>query len=55
MLPGLLNKKKLFFFFFLLSLFAPLNGIQQLEDISADTRLSGFLPAFLCPTGTISV
>jgi len=55
MLPVLLNKKKLFFFFFLLSLFAPLNGIQQLEDISADTRLSGFLPAFLCPTGTISV
>ena len=40
------------FSFFLLSLFAPLNGIQQLEDIS-DTHLSGsfYLP-FLYPTGT---
>jgi len=33
------------FSFFLLSLFAPLNGIQQLEDIS-DTQVSGsfYLP-----------
>jgi len=44
----LLNKKIfLFFFFFLLSLFAPLNGIQQLEDIS-DTQLSGFFYLFFC-------
>jgi len=45
MWPVLLNKRFsfLFFFFFsffLLSLFAPLNGIQQLEDTS-DTQLSG--------------
>ncbi len=33
------------FSFFLQSLFAPLNGIQQLEDIS-DTRYQFFLPAF---------
>ncbi len=40
------------FSFFLLSLFAPLNGIQQLEDTS-DTHHSGsfYLP-FLCPMGT---
>ncbi len=59
MVQVLLNKDFSFFlfFFFLLSLFAPLNGIQQLEDIS-DTRLSGFfyLPfcairaQFLCDT-----
>jgi hypothetical protein len=34
-----------FFSFFLQSLFAPLNVIQQLEDIS-DTRYQFFLPAF---------
>ena len=56
MLPVLLNNFFLFLFF-LLSLFAPLNGIQQLEDIS-DTWLSGsfYLPCcalwaqFLCDT-----
>ena len=49
----LLNQIFFLFFFFLLSLFAPLNGIQQLEDTS-DTQLSVFfyLP-FLCLTGTI--
>jgi hypothetical protein len=34
-----------FFFFFLLSLFAPLNGIQHIDDIS-DTHCQFFLPAF---------
>jgi len=56
MLPVLLNKKKKIIFF-LLSLFAPLNGIQQLEDIS-DTWLSVFFyqpfcalwAQFLCDT-----
>jgi len=56
LLPVLLNNFFLFLFF-LLNLFGPLNGIQQLEDIS-DTRLSGFfhLPfcalraQFLCDT-----
>jgi len=33
MWPVLLNQRIFSFFFFLLSLFAPLNGIQQLEDI----------------------
>jgi len=47
MLPVLLNKRFFFFSFFLLSLFAPLNGIQQLEDIS-DTRLSGFFYLLFC-------
>ncbi len=42
-----LTKDFSFFLFFLLSLFAPLNGIQQLEDIS-DTQLSGtfYLPFY---------
>jgi hypothetical protein len=56
MLLVLLNKDLFFLFFlFLLSLFAPLNGIQHLEDTS-DTQLSGsfYLP-FLYPTGTIFV
>jgi len=34
---GFYFTKDFFFLFFLLSLFAPLNGIQQLEDIS-DTQ-----------------
>ncbi len=34
-----------FFFFFLLSLFAPLNGIQHIEDTS-DTHCQFFLPTF---------
>jgi hypothetical protein len=49
-----------FFPFFLQSLFAPLNGIQQLEDIS-DTRYQFFLPAFcalraqfLCDTALLT-
>jgi len=47
MWPVLLNKR----FFFLLSLFAPLNGIQQLEDIS-DTRFLGFFSTcFFVPYG----
>jgi len=51
MWPVLLNKRHSFFSFFLLSLFAPLNVVQQLEEVS-DTRLSVFfLPAFLCPYG----
>jgi hypothetical protein len=52
-----LTKYLSFFSFFLLSLFAPLNGIQQLEDIS-EKQLSGsfYLPfcalraQFLCDT-----
>jgi len=45
MWPVLLNQRFFFFLFFLLSLFVPLNGIQQLEDVS-DTQLSGsfYLP-----------
>jgi len=50
MLPVLLNEIFFLFsfFFVLLSLFAPLNGIQQLEDTS-DTQLSGsfYLPFFV--------
>ncbi len=49
-----------FFLFFLQSLFAPLNGIQQLGDIS-DTRYQLFLPAFcalraqfLCDTALLT-
>jgi hypothetical protein len=48
------------FSFFLQSLFAPLNGIQQLEDIS-DSRYQFFLPAFcalraqfLCDTALLT-
>jgi hypothetical protein len=51
MWPVLLNKRFFFFFsFFLLSLFAPLNGIQQLEDIS-DTQLSGSFYLLFVPYG----
>jgi hypothetical protein len=49
-----------FFLFFLQSLFAPLNGIQQLEDIS-DTCYQFFLTAFcalraqfLCDTALLT-
>ena len=42
-----LTKYFFFFSFFLLSLFAPLNGIQQLEDTS-DTQLSGSFYLFFC-------
>jgi hypothetical protein len=38
-------QKKNFFSFFLLSLFVPLNGIQQLED-TCDTCYQFILPAF---------
>jgi hypothetical protein len=45
--------KKIFFLFlfFLLSLFAPLNGIEQIEDTHG-TPHSRFLYLLLCPTGT---
>jgi hypothetical protein len=43
----LLNQIFFLFFFFLLSLFAPLNGIQQLEDTS-DTQLSGSFYLLFC-------
>jgi hypothetical protein len=44
-----LTKSFFFFSFFLLSLFAPLNGIQQLEDTSDTQLLSGYfyLPFFV--------
>ena len=45
-----LTKDFSFFLFFLLSLFAPLNGIQQLEDIS-DTQLSGSFYLLFVPYG----
>ncbi len=41
----LLKNILFFFFFFLLSLFAPLNRIQHIEDTS-DTHCQFFLPAF---------
>jgi hypothetical protein len=54
------NNFFLSFSFFLQSLFAPLNGIQQLEDIS-DTHYQFFLPAFcalraqfLCDTALLT-
>ncbi len=51
MLPVLLNNIFIFLFLFLLSLFAPLNGIQQLEDTS-DTHFSGsFYMPFFVPYG----
>jgi len=50
MWPVLLNTRFFFFSFFLPSLFAPLNGIQQLEDIS-DTQLPGSFYLLFVPYG----